>query len=286
MTNAESIRENILKTISDSQKKLTPHELEKELFRRLGLERKQVKSVIRSLLTEGEISYTYQFGCTFLEPSFNKPVRISEYVVLKPPEIPYDPGPEDAVIQIRGGAAFGTGRHPSTRVAIRGIEYAMRISGAEITTGERRKTDGRLLDIGTGSGILAITAVKMGLRGGIGIDTDPCAVAEARENVRLNGLEDRIHICDRPVKHIRERFSMIIANLRYPTLERLAALIAEMTDKDGVVILSGIQTDEVADVITTYSNNGFELRHRETEKGWVGIVMQGPGFPLMLSPDC
>ena len=141
--------------------------------------------MVRDLVSDGELVYTYEFGSTFLEPSFNKPSRVSTHVVLKPPGYHYQPESEDIVIQIKPGAAFGDGRHPTSRLAVRGIEYVLKGLKVDTTSGQSSG-----LDIGTGSGILVLTAVRMGIQRGLGIDIDPAARSEAKENVALNQLED------------------------------------------------------------------------------------------------
>jgi len=79
------MRKHVLRRVADSLAKIAPSALGKLLFERYGLNKKQIKSVIRDLVDAGELTYTYEFGSTFLERSFGKPVRISRYVVLKPP---------------------------------------------------------------------------------------------------------------------------------------------------------------------------------------------------------
>ena len=172
------IRRKVLSYVDASKKKLTPGTLEKALAERFSMDRKDVKTVIRSLVADQELIYTYQFGCSFLERSFNKPTRISRRVVLKPHGMTYRPDVEDVVIQIQQGAAFGSGDHPTTRLAIQGIETAL-FETACLKKGNHSRT----LDIGTGSGILAIAAVLLGIKTGTGIDIDPCARAEAGKNI-------------------------------------------------------------------------------------------------------
>ncbi|QTA91032.1 50S ribosomal protein L11 methyltransferase [Desulfonema magnum] len=266
--NVKTIRKNVLKTVLESKKRLTPIALENKISQKFALKRKQTKSVIRDLVAQQELTYTYQYGCTFLEQSFNKPVRVSTYVVLKPPESDYPPKSGDVVVEIRPGASFGTGQHPTTRLAIRGIEYALTRSDFI------KHQETCLFDIGTGSGVLAIAAVRFGITKGIGTDTDPCSISEAKENVKINGLEDQIIICDEPAENIRKSFSLIIANLRYPTLKQLSLHISELTGKNGFVILSGIKADELADLLNVYRIRHFECQWKETEKDWAGVVLK------------
>ena len=120
------VRNHALRIVAESTARVTPPALEKTLIETPGLTKKQVKAVIRYLVSDGELVYTYEFGTTFLELSFHKPVRVSTHVVLKPPGHHYQPESEDVVIQIKPGAAFGDGRHPTSRLAIRGIEYVLK----------------------------------------------------------------------------------------------------------------------------------------------------------------
>lgn len=270
----EAVGKEVIRMVSESQSRLTPVRLEKDISQRFALSGKQAKSFIRQLVRKGELIYTYQYGCTFLEQSFNRPVRISKYVVLKPPGIPYDAGNNEIVAVISPGAAFGTGQHPTTRLAIRGIEYALRDC-----TDFKDKSGTCLLDIGTGSGVLAITAALMGIEKGIGTDIDPCALAESRENIRRNGLESRIEIQNRAAEDIRGPFSVILANLRYPTLARIYSHLAEITDKNGMLILSGIKAEELPNLLKIYSAR-FECQWNRTENDWAGAVLKKEGRHL------
>jgi len=268
----DTIRNDVLKTVSESQKFITPIKLEKEISSKYLLNKKQAKSIIRDLNATGELAYTYKYGCTFLEKSFNRSVRISKHVVLKPPGKHYTPQHDDVVIQIRHGASFGTGEHPTTRLSVKGIEYVLKHDEYIKSNNETS-----VLDIGTGSGILVITAVVFGIKRGVGIDIDPCARAEAKENVKLNGLKDKIDISDRSVENINDRFSMITANLRYPTIKNLFFHLNRILDKSGFLIISGIKADELKDVLNIYTKKQFKCLWKEIEKDWAGIALKKTG---------
>jgi ribosomal protein L11 methyltransferase len=268
-TDIQTIFTDVIATIVSSPTKITPSVLGKLIFERYGLNTKQIKTVIRDLVFSGELTYTYEFGSTFLERSFTKAVRISRHVVLKPPGYPYRSEPKDVVVQIEPGAAFGIGRHPSTRLAIKGIEFVL--------LGDRtidKRKDSTVLDIGTGSGVLILTAVLGGMDGGMGIDIDSCARVEAAANVKINGLEDRIMISGRSLETIDQRFTMVIANLRYPSLIKMFTRLTEVTDKSGTLILSGIRNGEVDDLLEVYTQTYFECLWTVNEVGWAGVVLQ------------
>ena len=265
-----AMRKHVLRMVAGSTVRVTPPALEKALIETHGLTKKQVKAVIRDLVSDGELVYTYEFGSTFLEPSFNKPVRVSTHVVLKPPGHNYQPESEDVVIQIKPGAAFGDGRHPTSRLAIRGIEYVLK----KKIKSDRPEDRSRVLDIGTGSGILVITAVGMGIHRGVGIDIDPAARSEAKENVLINRLEDRIKISDQYLETVDGSFYLVTANLRYPTLKKICPYLRKITNPDGFIVFSGIRSHELADLIKAYARKQFEVVWQEKELDWMGVVLK------------
>ena len=258
--------------IASSTAKMTPPVVEKRLIDRYGLNKKQIKSVIRDLVFSGELTYTYEFGCTFLELSFTKPVRISRHVVLKPPGQRYTAKKYDVVVQITPGVSFGVGNHPTTRLAIKAIDFVL--------LGDQRiekKQESNVLDIGSGSGVLILTAVLGGMAGGMAIDIDSCARVEAAENVKINGLEDRIMISGQSLDRIDRQFTMVLANLRYPSLKRLYARLTEVTANRGMLVLSGIKKDEVDDLLKVYTKSRFKHLWSAHELGWSCIVLQKIG---------
>jgi ribosomal protein L11 methyltransferase len=264
----KAVKKEMLDIIEDGRRKITPGELEKALSQRYSLRRKEIKLLIKDLVTENFLTYTSHYGRTFIEKSFNKPVRISKHVILKPPGFNYKSGSYDVVVEIDQGVSFGDGRHPTTRLAIRGIEYAL--NETNLLEGKDKKN---VLDIGTGSGVLAITALRLGIDKAAGIDIDPCAINEARENGKINGLEDKFVVCDTPLEYFNNNFTLITANLRYPTLRTIYQKVAEITQKKGAVVFSGIKQDEASALIDLYTEKHFECKWKESEKDWAGIVL-------------
>ena len=268
-TDIQSIYTDVIATIESSAAKITPPALEKLILYRYGLNKKQIKTVIRDLIFSGDLTYTYEFGCTFLERSLNKPVRISRQVVLIPPDHSYRSKPTDVVVQITPGASFGAGNHPTTRLAIKAIEFVL-LGDPPIV----KKQAGAVLDIGTGSGVLILTAVLGGMDGGLGIDIDPCARVEAAVNIKNNGLEGRITISGQTLETIDQRFTMVLANLRYPSLKRLYPRLTEVTAERGMLILSGVKNDEVDDLLRVYTKTRFKYLWSDHELDWAGVVLQ------------
>jgi ribosomal protein L11 methyltransferase len=263
------IRSDALATITLSPAKVTPSALTKILSEKYRLARKQIKSIIRNLVSAGELAYTYQYGSTYLELSFNRPRRVSQFVVLHPPGYSYRLGPAEVAVQIQPGASFGDGRHPTTRLALRGIEMVLR----QRCTGGNFSRAG-VLDVGCGSGVLVIAAVRLGAVAGLGIDIDACALAEARRNVQLNALENRIEISGQPPETIHRRFRMVTANLRYPSLKQLRLQLSSLTSSGGVLVISGIRNIELKDLLQFYAEKQWVCRWRQTEAGWAAAVLQ------------
>ena len=265
----QTVKTAIMNAVSESTNKLTPRDMEKIVIQKLPLSKRKIKTAIRDLISAGDLTYTYLYGCSFLEQSFNKPIRISKKIVLKPLQISYLGNPGEVVVQLLHGASFGTGQHPTTRLALQGIEQAL-FCGA--ISGEN--TAVWALDIGTGSGVLAIAAVLLGAGSAVGIDIDPCARSEAKNNVKINGLSDRIKILNLPLERINEKFSLIIANLRYPTVRKIYPRIRQITEKGSRVVISGIKIQEASDFLDFYTEDTFEVVWRKAEKGWEGIALK------------
>ena len=263
----KAIKKELLDIIEDSRRKITQGELEKALSQKYSLTRKEIKLFIRDLVTENFLAYTSHYGRTFIEKSFNKAVRISKHVILKPPGFNYKAKADDVVIEIGQGVSFGNGRHPTTRLAIRAMDYALNEMNL---LEEKDKTS--VLDIGTGSGVLAIRALRFGIDKAVGIDIEPCAITEARGNGIINGFEDKFEVSDYSLEYFNNSFTLIIANLRYPTLRAIYQKIAEITEKKGAVVLSGIKQDEASALIELYTEKYFECKWKESEKDWAGLV--------------
>jgi len=189
--------------------------------------------------------------------------------VLTPPDHSYRSKPKDVVVQIKPGASFGAGRHPSTRMAIKGIEYVLL---GDQTIGKRQNST--VLDIGTGSGVLLITAILCGMNTGLGIDIDGCARVEAAENVKINGLEAQADISGQSLADIHQRFSIILANLRCPSLKKMVRQVNEIADPDGFLIFSGIKDYELEDLLKVYEKMRLKSVWTDNELGWAGVVLR------------
>lgn len=181
-------------------------------------------------------------------------------------------GPSDIAIEIDAGQAFGTGHHGTTAGCLEVIETVMR---------SRRVRNA--LDLGTGSGVLAIAARKLKNIPVLATDIDPIAVRVARENVRRNGIASGISLETAPGFHSTAfsrhgPFDLIIANILARPLIRMAPQLATHLAPGGSVILSGILAAQRWKVIAAYSGDSARLKHVRTiwRNGWVTIHFDRP----------
>ncbi len=203
---------------------------------------------------------------------FYKPLRIGQRVVLKPTWEEFAPQPGDLVVELDPGMAFGTGLHPTTRLCVAALESVVRPGD-------------RVLDLGTGSGVLAIVAAKLGASVLVASDIDPIAVAVARENIELNGLAlapagpMEVQLGSVPAG-MAGRFDVLVANI---LAEVIAGLfdssyanvpLAEPLAPQGMMILSGIIEDREHLVVEAADRHGFDLVRRDQEGDWVALLMQ------------
>lgn len=186
-------------------------------------------------------------------------------IVVAPTWDPYVERPGEVVIRLDPGMAFGTGAHGSTRLCL-GVLAARRPSGP-------------VLDLGTGSGILAIAAARLGARRVVAADIDPVATQVARDNVALNRVEDRVEVVTGGIDLVAGRFDAIVANiLAGPLLEMAGAVAARLAPR-GLVVLAGLLAREAGRVAAAYAAHGLREVERRLEREsealeWAALVME------------
>jgi ribosomal protein L11 methyltransferase len=263
----ETIRRRAMNRIGG--RRCAPADLIRELMRELKLPRGPVQMGLDELVAAGELAYVFEHGQTFLEPSFDRPGRVSDRIVLTPPGRALQPRPTDVVIRIMPGAAFGAGRHPTTRLALKAVDLILGRAG--------KAPAGCMLDIGTGSGVLAMAAVMLGIETGLAVDIDPCALAEARANAELNGLSRRITVSDQAAESIDGRYDLVTANLRTPTLARLAPRFSRWIAPQGALVLSGMRAEECGELLGELDKHSLNPVWRGEEQEWAGLALTKKG---------
>jgi ribosomal protein L11 methyltransferase len=189
------------------------------------------------------------------------PQKIGRNMVVKPTWRDYQADPGDLVIELDPGMAFGTGTHPTTTMCVALIESLL-------------KKGDSFLDVGTGSGILLIAAVKLGAANVCGIDHDRTAVAIAAGNLKLNdiGTQQVRVICGDLVGVIREKYDIITANILSHVILILIKDIRRVLKPGGVFICSGIVDKNEKQVVDAMENVGFEIIAISSKDEWVAIA--------------
>lgn len=188
-----------------------------------------------------------------------EPLPIGERILIVPPWRRVN-APARTAIVIKPGRAFGTGHHATTAGALRAIDRLC---------GERRFT--RALDVGTGSGILAIAMALLGAKHVTAIDVDAAALDNARENAALNHLRRRIRLSTTPVAQLSGRFDLIVANILSSVLIAIAPDLIRLLARRGRLILGGILRREARAVASRYAGK-LRLLGTDYDRGWTTII--------------
>ena len=168
----------------------------------------------------------------------------------------------DAVILI-DSPAFGTGHHPTTVLCIEAIEEAVHASMPD-----------NLLDVGTGSGVLALVALRLGVPRALGLDIDSNALESAAENAQLNRLSDRLELVLGGADAVDGVWPLVVANVLPAPLIEMAPVLVRRLGHRGRLILSGIPSALESEVWETYQNLGMQFLRSETRSGWNVLVTQ------------
>jgi len=215
-------------------------------------------------ISEPEISILRREDWAEAWKQYFTPLHVGQRTVIVPTWHTYTPRPGQIVIRLDPGMAFGTGLHPTTRLCMIAAERLVR-------------ADVRVLDVGTGSGILAILAALLGAEAVLGLDTDPIAVQVARENVALNGVEGIVTAEQGTLGGRDERtggaqYDLVLANILAEVIIDMAVPLARAVAPGGVLVASGIlneRADRVADALTQV---GLPLEGRLSEGDWTALI--------------
>ena len=193
-----------------------------------------------------------------------KPLRIGRRLLIVPSWEQAEAGPDDIVLSLDPGMAFGTGGHETTRLCLERLESVL-LSRMFVPPAS-------VLDLGTGSGILAMAAARLGAGRVCAVDIDPEAVEVARENLAINGLTDRIECSTTPLETLDGTFDVILANILAEELVRLAPQLTARLARGGVLILSGILAEKEAFVAGGFAAQPLSYLETARQGEWVAML--------------
>ena len=203
-----------------------------------------------------------------------RPILIGKRLVILPAWMD-SPDPNRLAIKIDPGMAFGTGTHPTTQLCLELMEKCF--SDGSLSTTHRPSS---VIDVGCGSGILSIAALKLGARSALGVDIDAGSIVNARENANTNGVGDELILAVGSVNEILEgkfafrQSALVVANILAPVIVRLfESGLAELMEENGALILSGILQEQAQNVIEAAQAKGLKLNERAQMGDWVALRM-------------
>jgi ribosomal protein L11 methyltransferase len=191
--------------------------------------------------------------------AYFKPTRVGDRLVVKPSWETHAASPDDVVLTLDPGGAFGTGTHESTRLVLEALQQHVR-RGMHV------------LDVGCGSGILAIACLLLGASRARAIDVDPEAVRASRENALANAVLERLEVSAETLGAIRDRYPLVLANIESRVLLPLCSALCARVEPGGVLIVSGLLSYEREPMLRAYAE--FEPL-RVTEQGeWIALELR------------
>ena len=187
-----------------------------------------------------------------------RPVRIGGVQIASP-----EAASSTGALKLIDSHAFGTGHHPTTALCIQAVEEILSVEPLD-----------SVLDVGTGSGILALAALKMGASQAVGVDIDPDALKVAAENARLNNVADRLQLVLGGPNTVNGRWPLVLANVLAAPLIEMAPVLVQRVGKRGRLVLSGIPSSLEREVRQAYQHYGMQHVGSKTQAGWTLVIAQ------------
>jgi len=193
-----------------------------------------------------------------------KPFSIVPGLIISPIWEEYEKAPGELLLEMDPGMAFGTGHHATTSLALGFLK--------EVPASPDTKKL-KILDVGTGTGILGMAAVLFGAGEVLGIDNDPNAVMAAKENVVCNGLQKSMQVSSDPLSVLAGEYEVVVANIVHDILLDNSADLTRLTADNGVLILSGILAGkQVESIVTRFVERGFVFKKEKARGEWAALM--------------
>jgi ribosomal protein L11 methyltransferase len=189
-----------------------------------------------------------------------RPIQVTEKIIITPTWHMVNPAPGQIVLTIDPKMSFGTGYHESTRLVLRLMDGAV-LPGSAI------------LDVGTGTGVLAIAGVKLGASSAVALDVDEWSYENAVENVKLNGVQDRVRVIHGDISAAPANlFDMIVANIQLNIIEQILGEMSSRLAPKGLIILSGLLQSDEEMILKTLQTHHLVILSRLLEKEWLALA--------------
>ena len=189
-----------------------------------------------------------------------RPIRVTDHIVIAPTWHPHKPRPGDIVLTIDPKMSFGTGYHESTRLMLALLEKHL-LPGA------------RVLDVGTGTGVLAIAAIKLGAASALGVDNDEWSYDNAKENAGLNGLTGQFAVRRGDLSAVHEAgFDLILVNIQKDVIEKMLTGLAAHLAQEGRLLMSGLLHADRDALVSSLRASGLKVIGEQTDHDWIAFA--------------
>ena len=234
-----------------------------------GVKKENIESLLLGLVKENLLE-SFEVEEDFIEEiNWNEEwekkfdlVRISDKIVIKPSFKEYQKNSDEIVLIIDPKMSFGTGEHETTRLVLKLLQDYV-------------KNNFRVLDVGSGTAVLAIAAAKLEAQEVIAVDNDNWCLLNGKENIKRNKVDDRVKVRLGEIQDIKENdFDLILANINKNILLDIKSEITTRLKKGGIVIISGILKSDKEDVLRGYTGEGLHFKHLEQMNEWLALTLR------------
>lgn len=191
-------------------------------------------------------------------------IEISDRLVIKPTFREYVPTHDQLIITIDPKMSFGTGEHQTTKLVLRFVEKYIKKGVA-------------VLDVGSGTGVLAIASVKLGAKSAVAVDNDEWCLDNGKENCGLNNVGNAVDVRLGVVQDVQEKnFGLVLANIQKNILMEISSELKNRLDREGVLILSGLLVSDEEDIVKEYEKLGLKMIDMDKMGEWIALVFKFP----------